>query len=277
MAALLAFASSMVWGIGDFYGGVLSRRRNAIAVVVAMQSFGLITMLLWSLVTNAWEFGPFIWSGMAAGLSGSLGLMAFYRALAIGTMGIVSPIAALGVVVPLLYGLTRGEQPSALQWAAIAVAILGVLAASGPELSGGASPRPLILASLAAVMFGVALAFMAAGAANTGGSPTMTVLTMRVVQVAVGSVLWVRWRGFGGLTRRDLPLAALTGVFDVSANLLYSVAAALGPVTIVAVLGSFPPVATAVLGRFLLQERLKPIQYVGIGLALMGAAGISAG
>ncbi|MHB0927459.1 MAG: EamA family transporter [Candidatus Nanopelagicales bacterium] len=277
MAALLAFASSMVWGIGDFYGGVLSRRRDAIAVVVAMQTFGLITVLLWSLATNAWEIGPFMWSGLAAGISGSLGLMAFYRALAIGTMGIVSPIAALGVVVPLMYGLTRGEQPSTLQWLAIAIAILGVLAASGPELSGGASPRPLILASIAAAMFGVALAFMAAGASNSGGSPTMTVLTMRVVQVAIGSVLWVRWRGFGGLTMRDLPLAALTGVFDVGANLLYSVAAALGPVTIVAVLGSFPPVATALLGRILLHERLKPIQYAGIGLALLGAAGINAG
>lgn len=277
MAALLAFLSSMAWGIGDFYGGLLSRRRNSVAVVLAMQCFGLLTIGAWSLLTNAWAWGPFIWAGAAAGVSGSLGLMAFYRALAIGTMGVVAPIAALGVIVPLLYGLTRGEHPSVVQWVAIGLAIAGVLAASGPELSGGASPRPLILASGAAALFGVALGFMAAGAANAGGSPTMTILVMRVVQVTIAIGLWLHWRGFGGITRRDLPMAALTGVFDVGANLLYAIAAAIGPITLVAVLGSMPPVATAVLGRTVLQERLTGLQYAGVALALLGAVGISAG
>ncbi len=277
MAALLALMSSMAWGTGDFFGGLLSRRRNSVAVVIAMQGFGLLTIAIWSLLTNAWESGPFVWSGIAAGLSGTLGLMAFYRALAIGTMGIVAPIASLGVVVPLIYGLTRGDQPSPVQWIAIAVAIAGVLAASGPELSGGSSPRPLILAGLAAVMFGVALAFMAAGSVNAGGSPAMTILTMRVVQVVIGIGIWIRWRGFGGITRTDLPMAALTGVFDVSANLMYAVAAALGPITLVAVLGSLPPVATALLGRGVLHERLTALQYAGICLALLGAIGISVG
>ena len=277
MAALLALLSSMAWGTGDFFGGLLSRRRNSVAVVIAMQVFGLITVVAWSLVTNAWASGPFIWAGVAAGVSGSAGLMAFYRALAIGTMGIVAPIAALGVVVPLLYGLTRGEHPSAIQWVAITVAVVGVLAASGPELTGGASPRPLILASLSAVMFGIALAFMAVGAANAGGSASMTILSMRTVQVLIGIGIWIRWRGFGGITRSDLPMAAITGVFDVSANLLYAIAAAIGPITLVAVLGSMPPVATTLLGRTVLHERLTRLQYAGVGMAILGAIGISAG
>lgn len=277
MAAVLALMSSMVWGTGDFCGGLLSRRRNAVAVVIAMQVFGLLTITAWSLATNAWAFGPFVWAGVGAGIAGTLGLMAFYRALAIGTMGIVAPIAALAVVVPLVYGLTRGEDPTAIQWIAIVVAIVGVLAASGPELSGGASPRPLILASVAAALFGVALAFMASGAASTGGSPAMTILTMRVVQVLIGMGIWIHWRGVGGITRGDLPLAAVTGVFDVSANLMYAVAAAMGPITIVAVLGSMMPVATALLGHAILHERLTALQYTGIALALLGAIGISAG
>lgn len=264
----------MTWGTGDFFGGVLARRRRAVPVVLGMQSFGLLFVTVYASVTGGWASGGYLWAGIAAGLSGTAGLMAFYRALASGTMGVVAPIAALGVVVPLAYGLIRGDQPSGWQWAGILLAILGVLAASGPELTGAASAQPLLFAALAALLFGTAMAFMAAGA---DASATMTVVVMRVVQVLLAIAFWIRWRGFGGLERADLPMLALVGFFDVSANVMYSLAAALGPVTIVAVLGSFPPVATAVLGRFFLHERLTSLQYLGVGAALAGAVAISAG
>lgn len=274
MAALLAFLSSMSWGTGDFFGGVQSRKRNPIAVVLMMQIFGLISVSVYATVRGDWQAGPYLWAGIAAGLSGTAGLMAFYKALSIGTMGIVSPIAALGVVVPLGYGLARGDQPGIWQWMGIAAAIVGVLAASGPELSGQASPKPLLYSVAAAALFGTALAFMAAGA---GDSATMTVVVMRVVQSLVAVAFWIYWRGFGGMTKADLPVSALVGVLDVAANVMYAAAAAIGPITVVAVLGSFPPVATAILGRFVLHERLTNLQYFGVALAVSGAVAISAG
>ena len=274
MAALLAFASSIVWGTGDFFGGLLSRRRSAIAVVLAMQTFGLLFIAAFATATGGWSLQGNLVPGIAAGVAGTVGLMAFYRALALGTMGVVAPIAALGVVLPLVYGLVLGDLPSPLQWAGILAAIIGVMAASGPELSGGTAGKALALALLAAAMFGSAMALMAAGATD---SAVMTVALMRVVQVAIAIGFWVRWRGFGGVSRGDLPLLALVGLCDVSANLMYSVAAAMGPVSIVAVLGSLPPVATAVLGRFVLKERLVGVQYVGVVLALAGVVAISAG
>ena len=264
----------MTWGTGDFFGGVLARKRNAIAVVLGMQCFGLLFVATFATITSTWQLGEYFLPAIAAGVSGTAGLMAFYRALATGTMGVVAPIAALGVIVPLAYGLTRGDQPSPWQWMGILIAVIGVMAASGPELTGQASSRPLIYACAAALLFGTAMAFMAAGAVS---SASMTVLVMRVVQVVIAIGFWVRWRGFGGLQRGDLPVLALVGFFDVAANVMYSVAAALGPVTIVAVLGSFPPVATAVLGRFILHERLSALQYIGVCLALGGAMAISAG
>lgn len=274
MAALLAFASSVIWGTSDFFGGLLSRRRNPVAVVLLVQVFGLFFVLAWALVTNSWEFGGFWLSGFAAGVTGLAGLMLFYAALASGTMGVVSPIAALGVVVPLSYGLLLGEQPSSLQWMGILTAIIGVMAASGPELSGGVSPRPLLLAAGAAGCFGIALAFMAHGATSNA---TMTIVAMRIIQTLIAGIVFTAWRGFGGLQREDLPTMALVGFGDVAANVCYALAAAIGPISIVAVLGSLPPIATATLGAVALKERLTVIQYGGVALAVAGVIALNAG
>ena len=274
MAALLAFASSVIWGTADFYGGLLSRKRNPIAVVLLVQVFGLFFVLLWALTTGAFEFGSFLLSGFAAGVTGLAGLMMFYAALASGTMGVISPIAALGVVVPLSYGLFLGEQPTPIQWMGILTAIVGVMAASGPELSGGVSPRPLLLAGGAALFFGVALAFMANGATTNA---TMTIVAMRIVQTLIALSVFAAWRGFGGLQKQDLPTIALVGLGDVAANVCYALAAAIGPISIVAVLGSLPPIATATLGAIVLKERLSMVQYVGVGLAMLGVVALNVG
>lgn len=274
MAAVLAFLSSIVWGTGDYFGGKMSRYRSALAVTLGMQVFGLVFVVVWASVIGAWQFGGFWIGGMAAGVSGLIGLAAFYQALASGTMGVVSPIASLGVIVPLSYGLLRGEQPTSLQWMGILTAIIGVMAASGPELTGGVSPKPLLLAALAAAMFGIALGFMADGAQT---NPIMTIVAMRVMQVIIGGVVFASWRGFGGLTRQDLPMLALIGLCDVGANVLYAIAAGIGPVSIVAVLGSLPPIATAALSAVFLKERMTPVQYAGVALAMVGVVMLNAG
>ena len=74
------------------------------------------------------------------------GLVCFYTALSSGTMGVVAPIAALGVVVPIVLGVATGEQPSAWAWVGMLVAVVGVTLASGPELTGEVSARPVVLA-----------------------------------------------------------------------------------------------------------------------------------
>lgn len=107
--------------------------------------------------------GWFPWA-MLAGVSGAMGLLCFYAALSTGTMGVVAPIAAVGSGIPVLLGVLSGEKPSALAWWGIAVAIAGVVLASGPEMKEGLGARPVLLACLAAVGFGVALFALDRGA-----------------------------------------------------------------------------------------------------------------
>ena len=234
-------------------------------VAVSVGAFGADTAYL------PWAVG--------AGLAGMVGLVSFYAALAAGTMGVVSPIAALGVVVPVLAGLARGERPGALQMVGIVVAILGVVLASGPEVSARAGMRPLVLAAVAGLGFGFALLFIAEGSRT---STVMTLFTMRVTSVTVLTVVLVVALRRGGrarlvLDRRDAVLVCLVGVGDAAANLTFGLASTRGLVSLVGVLGSLYPVVTVMLAQVVHGERLGRLQSAGVAAALGGVVLIAAG
>jgi drug/metabolite transporter (DMT)-like permease len=284
VAALLALLSSLLWGSSDFLGGILSRRLPAALVVALAQVAGLLTVAVVAVATGAFDApsGYLAWA-VGAGLAGVIGLVAFYAALASGTMGVVSPIAALGVVVPLVVGVAQGERPGALQVFGIVLAVGGVVLASGPELSGKAGMRPLTLAVVAAVGFGLTLLFIAKGSRE---STVMTLLIMRITSVsALGLALTAmaaRTRRAGGprgprLTPRDFGLFAVVGIADAAANLTFGWASTRGLVSIAAVLGSLYPVATVLLARAFLHERLGRAQTIGVAGALAGVVLIGAG
>jgi drug/metabolite transporter (DMT)-like permease len=270
MLSLLALASSACWGASDFFAGLFSRRRPAVAVVGWTQSLAFLVLCV--VVAVRWDH--LIWTGwplwsVGAAASGVAGLLCFYTALATGTIGVVAPIAALGVAVPVLLGVATGEEPSSWTWVGIVVAIVGVTLASGPELSGGVSPRPVVLAGVAAVGFGFALFCIDRGARS---SILMTLWGMRGVSFVVFVTLALAVRSRGGVQAREVPALALIGCGDMAANLLFGIASSRGQVSVASVLASLYPVVTIVLARVVLKERLRTIQQVGAVLSLTGAA-----
>ena len=278
MGALLALLSSISWGSADFLAGELSRRRAAVAVAGASQIVGFVVMLLALLVTAEWAAdvpaADYVVWGVLASVAGLGGLIAFYTALSTGRMGVVSPIAALGVLVPLGVGLLRGEAPTGLQVLGIVVAVAGVVLASGPEVSGKVGARPVILAVVAAVAFGLFAVFLAAG---SEASTILTMTVQRTTSATLAIVAAVVAGSIGGLQRADLPQLGVIGVLDVGANLLFGFATTLGLLSVVSVLGSLYPVVTVLLAWAVLKERLLPAQYVGVAAALVGVALIAGG
>ncbi|MGL4745979.1 MAG: EamA family transporter [Dermatophilaceae bacterium] len=273
MLSLLALASSAAWGTADFFAGVLSRRRSPVAVVGWQQGLaflGVSVVVLWRLDTVTWSGWPG-WAAVA-GLAGMTGLVCFYAALSSGTMGVVAPVAALGVVVPVVLGVMSGEQPSVWAWVGMLVAVTGVLLASGPEVNGAVSARPVVLAAVAAVCFGLALFCLDRGARE---SLLMTLWGMRATSVSIMVVLAVALRTVGGVRPRELPSLWLIGCGDLAANALFALASSRGQVSVAAVLGSLYPVVTAILARVILKERLRRVQHVGVVLAVIGAAVIA--
>jgi drug/metabolite transporter (DMT)-like permease len=178
------------------------------------------------------------------------------------------------VVIPLLAGIVAGEQPGTVQVLGVSVALVGIVLASGPELSGGAPMRPVVLAFISAVLLGTSLLGVARGSES---NVTMTMLGMRIVTVTIVIAMALVVRSTGGVRLGMLPILAVVGFFDVGANVAFGFASTMGLLSIVSVLGSLYPVTTVLLARFVHKERLRPVQLAGVVAALTGVALISGG
>ncbi|WP_234044840.1 DMT family transporter [Streptomyces adelaidensis] len=275
----------MLWGLADFGGGLLTRRLPALTVLVVSQSVAAVALGALVLATGAWsETGPQLWFAVAAGLVGPVAMLAFYKALALGPMGVVSPLGSLGVAVPVGVGLVLGERPGLLQFVGILVAVAGVVLAGGPQFKGAPVQRQaLLLTLLAAFGFGAVMALIAEASATLTGL-FLALFVQRVTNVvAGGAALYVTVRRGtpalppSGFPYRALPALAFVGLADVAANGTYSLAAHHGPVTTAAVLASLYPIVTAGAARTMLGERLRTIQAAGAGLALAGTILLATG
>lgn len=279
MAAVLALLSSALWGTADFLGGTASRRLDPLRVVLLSQAVALVGLVPLTVALGPDFSRRAVVAGVVAGLVGPAALFAFYRALAGGTMGVVAPIAALGVVVPVGAGLLDGEEPSAGQLVGIVLAVAGVVLASGPELRGeGGGGRPLVLALVAAVGFGVVFVLLAEGGEDAGTARVVLVLlAMRSTSVVVLGGLLLARGGRAAVTvpRDELPVLAVIGAFDVGANGTFAVASQSDLVSVVAVLASLYPAVTALLAWRFQHEHLGRIQLAGVGAALLGVAFLS--
>ncbi|MEU4351010.1 DMT family transporter [Streptomyces sp. NPDC023838] len=287
MTALFALATSLLWGLADFGGGLLTRRIPALTVVVVSQAVAVAVLGAVVVATGGWhEAGPQLWFAVAAGAVGPVAMLSFYKALALGPMGVVSPLGSLGVAVPVGAGLVLGERPGVLQFAGIAVAVVGILMAGGPEFRGAPVQRQaIVLTLLAAFGFGAVMALISEASTTITGL-FLALFVQRVTNVAVGgTALYVSVKrggdalpeGGGAVVVAALPALAFVGLADVAANGTYSIAAQQGPVTVAAVLASLYPVVTALAARGVLKERLRGVQAAGAGIALVGTLLLATG
>jgi drug/metabolite transporter (DMT)-like permease len=280
LSVLLALTASLSWGFADFGAGVGARRLPVFVVAAISQTAGLLVAATVVLATaeSIPSARQIAWAAFA-GLVGVVGIAAFYRALAVGTMGIVGPITATAAIVPVAFGLARGERPSAVQGVGVALAVVGVVAASRERLPdesgrGFGFGVGVGLALVAALCFGGSLVGLARAAPGGSG---FAVLVMRLVVVPIVLVAALALKPRLPRSARGWGLLVGVGALDTGATLLYGLASTRGLLSIVAVLSSLYPIVIVVLARVLLAERIARPQLAGVGVALAGVALISAG
>jgi drug/metabolite transporter (DMT)-like permease len=274
LAAALALAAAASWGVGDFLGGLKSRVLNPIAVLIVAQPIGLALVAIWVAARGDGPPGAeVLWAALSA-LLGTVGLVAFYRGMAAGALSIVAPIAGAGAAVPVIWGLANGDSPSVYQEIGFAAAFFGVLLASlerRPESSRLAAG--VGWAAVAMIAFGGYYVPMHAASHHDYLWPAFV---FRVTSVTIVAAAWlvIRPERAG---RSDLPALAGVGVLDTGGNVLFAAASRHGLVSVVSILASLYPVATVLLARAFLHERVHRSQELGIALALVGIVLVSAG
>jgi drug/metabolite transporter (DMT)-like permease len=277
MAAVLALSGAVFWGVGDFLGGLASRRIAVLAVLAISQAIGLAGVAVWVLLAG----DPFpgvgnLWPAAAAGVAGLVGLGALYRGLAIGAMGIVAPISAASPIVPLAVDAARGITPALVQWVGVGLVLAGIVTLSREP--GGVGRQRVAagagLALVAALGFG---GFVVGIDAGSDESAPWAVVAARSASVSLALVAILVTSSSLRAPRSVLPLLVGVGVFDTGANVCVAFATTEGAAGIVAVLSALYPVVTIVLARIVLAERLSRPRRVGGVVALAGAALVAAG
>ncbi|HEV7367156.1 MAG TPA: DMT family transporter [Gemmatimonadales bacterium] len=277
MAYLLALGSAVLYGAGDFTGGLATRRAGTIPVVFLSQLSGLLalTLLLPLLPRASPTQADLLW-GVCAGLTGGIGVALLYRALAIGIMAVVAPTTAVcAVAIPVVVSVLLGERPVPLAVAGIALGIVSIVLVSRqqtsapPELSGQAASRKRPTGIGTALASGVAIGFFFLTLAQTRPEAGMWPLVVaRSSSVTLFGLSALASKQSLRMPARILALAAVCGVIDMLANALYLLAAQQGPLSLVVTLSSLYPASTVLLARIVLSERLNRWQLTGVGCAL---------
>jgi len=212
------------------------------------------------------------WAALA-GIAGAGGIAALYRGLAIGSAAIVAPTAAvITAALPVIFNSIAAGLPHPLQFAGFITAIIGIWLVARTGGSSATSSDGLRLAIIAGIGFGSFLILIAQVHSEYVFLPLAVTRTMTLV-AALG-LLMVRGVAVPALTAN--PVALVAGVLDAGGNVLFLFARQHTRLDVAAVLSSFYPVATVVLSRVILHERVTATQWLGAAVCLAAVALITA-
>lgn len=273
----LGLAAATTWGGSDFAGGIGARRSPALLITVSGHVVTLAVLLAICVfgalpAPHRMEF----FEGAIGGVEGSLALVLFYRALAMGAMGLTAALTGLlTALVPVFFGLWSEGLPAPL---AIYGLILGCVAIwlvcySGRHSPGhNTPPQALLMGAISGTGFGLQLILFKL-AARDG---VLWALTSARIGGVLGmtAILLFAWprKSENGAQKRIRTgfwrIGLLAGILDTMGNLGYTLAAHTGRLDLAAMVSSLYPGFTILLAALVLRERPTRRQTLGMAVAL---------
>lgn len=300
LSVVFGLAAALSFGGSGFFGGISARHMGSLRTVWVTTWTSVFVLALGLLLfTGTWSADAVIF-GALSGLCGAIALVFLYASLAIGPMSILSPVGAVvGALVPALWEFFTGVQLAWFAYLSIALILVAVLIVGFTQEKGAVKPtaKGLLFAVLAGTFFGAYYIFLDLAPDDAGLSPIFVNRTVSALLATVALVVVLiahQARKQQALTtgaqggsdaqqpaaqiinwRKALPIAAFAGTIEAlgSAFVLFGFVA--GNLTVTTVLTSLYPAGTIVLATLVLKERLAPLQYVGLALALVAAAGLA--
>jgi drug/metabolite transporter (DMT)-like permease len=263
LAISCGLGSALAWGAGDFSGGFATKKTSALIVIFYSQAIGLVLLI----GLNAWFPGgtptmaQFLWGGLAGG-GGVLGLIALYKGLAVGRMGVVAPLSAVvTAVVPVALSAFTEGLPKHTQVIGFGLALAAVWFFSAAGEIYQIRKSEWVLSVLAG--FGFSLFFICIDQVSRQAILWPLVAARLASVTIIGITLAIR-RQLVLPPRDQMPYILLAGVFDISGNAFFALASKLGRLDVSAILACLYPASTVLLARFFLKERLHRQQFIGL-------------
>jgi drug/metabolite transporter (DMT)-like permease len=270
-AIVIALVAACSYGVGDFLGGLGTRRSSWLPVTIYAEIIGCLPLGIATAFLSRATFGADAAWGAAAGVVGAAGIGLLYRGLGSGTMSVVAPITAVcATVLPVLAGLALGERPHMRAFIGIFIAIAAIVMISQahdvPVIARTTLPlRGSIVTALAS---GVCISGFLILMDRAKGGGLWPLFVSRIVATATLSALALVTRRPQLPAREIRPTAAWCGVFDAGGTIGLVLALSRGTLGITATLISLYPAATLMLARVVLGERLRGRQMLGLACAL---------
>jgi drug/metabolite transporter (DMT)-like permease len=271
LSIFFGLTSAVIWGAGDFTGGMASRKTGVYRTVVYAEIIGASLLLVVALIVRqpipAWN----IWVlSLVAGAFGTTGLLLLYYSMTKGMMSIAAPVSALlAALLPVIIGSFTESLPTLLTFVGFAFALAAIWLISQSKdgvkdiLSHIADLR---LPLLAGIGFGFYFVLIHAATRTDLLWPmTASRLGGVIILVLYMTVRRETWK----VEENAWSMIALNGILDIGGNLFFVLAGQVGRLDISAVLSSLYPGSTVILAWIFLKERLSRTQWIGIAAAMI--------
>ncbi len=277
MTVLLGLLAALSVGTSDFLGGLASRRADPVVVTASSSLAGFVMALAAALVVvGELTVADVAW-GASGGVALAVGLVALYAGYARARVNIAAPVAGVGAAaLPVLVESLVGDEvlsPTATAGVLLGLVAIGLVSIAHNEQRGTVG---------SSVLYGL------------GGAAGIGLLFVCLANTAEDSGLWpiVAARGSGFVVlaaiigARRLPLAASRDVWPhvvgiaalvTAGNTMFLTATRLGSTSVAAVLNSLFPAVTVFWAWLVFRERLRGVQMLGLGVALVAVALIASG
>lgn len=271
LAITYGIGSALMWGASDFSGGFATKQCHALMVILLAHLLGALLLLaMIPIFAEPFPRADCLMWGALAGFCGTLGLTAFYRALAMGRMGLVAPLSAIvTAALPITVALFTEGMPRMPQMIGFGVAMVAVWCLSSPGGCSKITKNERDLALLSGLGFG--LFFICIDRASTEAI-LWPLLVARIASIALAAILLMARRQMTPPGKMQLPCIALVGILDTFANAFFALSVNLGRLDVAAMLGAMYPAFTLLLAGLILKERLSLQQWFGAMAALVALA-----
>ena len=303
LTAIIGLTGALIFGAADFLGGLASKRISPIRVTAIAAVAGLVGLLfVLALGFGVWSAEAVLW-GALSGVTGALAISLLYACLAIGPMSILSPLTAVvSAIVPMTWGLLGGERLGAIGYLALGLALVAVVLVGFVPEKGAVRPslKGILMAVGSGAMIGTFMILIDQTPEDSGVVPlVMNRGVNAALMFATVGVLWLAGRRAARTrapesvhedavqvlhqsTPHDtapisagwkpgLALAVACGIVDAVANGLLLIGIRIGDLSVMSVLTAMYPAGTILLAAVVLRERIAPVQWVGLALALIAA------